>query len=109
MHLKRTASAEALSIYQAENGAQYLLKAVNREYPEGKKAPRYFLSLKVGSDTHYFSGLFPTKRKGIFSLDRTDEAGIKTLWRMYIEPGGERAILEPGDAKEMRIPQAARK
>ena len=108
MRLTRVKQGEDASVYKAENGDIYILKLVDREYSGVRKKPVYYLDRKkAGSKkAEYISGLFSTQRAGVFSLDVKDNIGMKVMYTMSFENGGQVAILEKGKAREKNLVEA---
>jgi len=85
--------------YSGADGERYLLRAVNRDYAGTVKKPVYFLERWTGGKWCYLSGLFPTSRPGMFSLDLRDAIGVRKLYTLTVTDGGERAELIEGKAR----------
>ena len=102
MILERVKRGEGVSVYKAEDGTVYLLRPVDRKYENAPKKPTYYLSAKQPGNTEakYVSGLFPTKIKGLYSLDMKDELGVKHMYSLRFADEGSKAELDEGKADE---------
>ncbi len=99
MTLTKTKSMAIGEEYAGSDGNRYLLRAVNREYSGTVRKPVYFLECWTGGKWIYLSGLFPTGRAGVFSLDIRDAIGVRKLYTLTVADGGERAELIEGKAR----------
>lgn len=97
MRLSREKEMKGGAVYRGEDGAVYMIRAVNRSY-EGRKAPpRFYMERRVaGGKLEYLSGLFPTKAEGVYSCDLRDRStGIRVMHLASFLEGGEAINLEP--------------
>ena len=76
-------------------GQKYLLRPVDRDYLGVKKKPIYYIDrLTDEGKAKYMSGLFPTKKEGVYSYDIKDKYGIKIYMIAKIGNDGETIELE---------------
>lgn len=68
-------------IFQGSDGRKYRLALVDRRY-EGKAKPAYYLQREGEEKLEYLSGVFPTKRAGVWSMDLRDAMGVKHYFDM---------------------------
>lgn len=99
MTLTKTKSTALGEQYEATDGTRYLLRAVNRDYAGTVKKPVYYLESWTGGKWVYLSGLFPTGRPGVFSLDIRDAIGVRKLHTLTVTEDGDRAELAEGKAR----------
>ena len=100
MTLTKTKSTALGEQYEATDGTRYLLRAVNRQYAGTVKKPLYYLERWTGGKWVYLSGLFPTGRAGVFSMDLRDGIGVRKLYTLTVTDCGERAELTEGKTRE---------
>ena len=74
-------------IFQGTDGRKYRLALVDRRY-EGKARPAYYLQREGEGRMDYMSGVFPTKRAGVWSMDLRDALGVKHYFDMEPTPTG---------------------
>lgn len=92
---KKAGSNTTASIYLADDKEKLILVPVNREYTISKKPSFYLKKAKANQKPFYLSGLFPTKDQAVFSGDiRNSITGMKTLFKVIFQDGGETLILE---------------
>ncbi len=96
MTLTKTRSTANGEEYAGSDGDRYLLRAVNRQYAGTVKKPLYYLERWTDGKWQYLSGLFPTGRAGVFSMDLRDGIGVRKLYTLTVTDGGERAELTEG-------------
>ena len=107
MTLTKTKSTANGEEYAGSDGGRYLLRAVNREYNGTVKKPVYYLERWTVGKWVYLSGLFPTGRAGVFSLDIRDAIGVRKLYTLTVMDCGERAELTEGKARAKRCDTVA--
>lgn len=82
-------------VYSDETGQKYLLRPVDRDYLGVKKKPVYFIDrLTDEGKAKYMSGLFPTKKEGVYSYDIKDKYGIKIYMIARFKDDGATIELE---------------
>ena len=74
-------------IYTGTDGKKYRLANVDREFPGRRLKPVYFLQRERGGVMSYVSGVFKTKREGVYSIDVKDDLGVKHYYDMEKAPG----------------------
>lgn len=96
MTLRRTGEARGAAFYVGDDGKKYQLRQVDRNYDGRKKPPKYFLEVIEGERARYLSGLFPTGKAGLYSLDlRDDETGVRLMFDAAFSMGGAIIELKP--------------
>jgi hypothetical protein len=96
MTLTRTGEAKGASFYIGDDGEKYFLRQVDREYSGRPKPPKFYLETVRAGKPHYLSGLFPTEKAGVFSLDLKDtETGLRVMYMAMFEQEGETVKLQP--------------
>lgn len=104
MKLKRTGEARGAVFYAGEDGQKYQLRQVDRSYTGRAKPPSYYLERLDGGKAHYLSGLFPTKVKGLFSLDLKDEiTGMRVMYDAVFGAGGAEVELKPKGKEKAKV------
>ena len=92
---KKSGANITASIYVAEDSDKLILVPVNRSYNQTKKPVFYLKRGKGSQKANYLSGLFATKDPAVFSGDiRNSITGMKTLFKVIFQDGGETLILE---------------
>jgi len=92
---KKAGSNTTASIFVSDDKEKLILLPVNRSYNQTKK-PVFYLKKGTGNQKPlYLSGLFATKDPAVFSGDiRNSITGMKTLFKVIFQDGGETLILE---------------
>lgn len=103
--MERIHTGEEVSVYSGSDGRKYLLRPVNREYRGRRKPPKYYLLVQDSGEAkpRYISGLFPTKKPGVFSGDFRDELGVKRMFTFQVRDSGAGATILPGRADARRL------
>jgi hypothetical protein len=92
---RKAGATQAVSIYQADDGNKLILIPVNRTYNQAKKPVYYLKESRKGRKPRYLSGLFVTSDPAVFSGDTKDPiTGVKRMFTVTFEEGGERLIVE---------------